>query len=89
MAAFARFSLQLLALAAPCGLLLTHGSPSAALHDLAQLDAVPMHVGGEPPPRKHPACCEQLPALLLEHEAARAGLRPRLRPQRLPPLPNR
>lgn len=34
------FGTALLALAAPCGLLLTHGSPGAALHDLAQLDAL-------------------------------------------------
>lgn len=41
------FGEALLALAAPCGLLLTHGSPSAELHDLRQLDALALDARSE------------------------------------------
>lgn len=38
------FAEALLAVAAPCGVLLTHGSPSDALVDLSALDALPLDV---------------------------------------------
>lgn len=48
--ALALFGDALLAIATPCGLLLTHGSPGDSLVDLAQLDTIAL--ADEPDPRK-------------------------------------